>query len=164
MSIRIARPSDLPRYAIIERAAASLYAPWGLDGVLAESTTDTDRVAAAIERGELIVATDEHDVAIGYALLGTEDDELHLEELAVEPTSGRRGHGTALLSATLSLARARGALRVTLITLDFVPFGKPFYEQRGFTMLEASALSPRLRELAPPEARDGRIVMARRID
>lgn len=161
MSIRVARRSDLPRYAIIERAAASLYAPWGLDGVLADAATDTDHVAAAIERGELIVATDEDDLAIGYALLGTEDDALHLEELAVEPANGRRGHGTALLSATVSLARVRGASRVTLVTLDFVPFGRAFYERRGFAVVEASALSPRLRELAPPDAGDGRIVMAR---
>jgi ribosomal protein S18 acetylase RimI-like enzyme len=161
LSIRIARPSDLPRYAIIERAAASLYAPWGLDGVLAESTTDTARVAEAIARGELIVATDEADVAIGYALLGIDETDLHLEELAVEPNHGRRGHGTALLAASVAFARARGAARMTLVTLDFVPFGKSFYERRGFALLDAGVLSPRLRELAPPDAGDGRIVMAR---
>lgn len=163
MTIREARPSDLPRYAIIERAAATLYAPWGLDGVFAATETASERVTEAIARGELIVAADDADVMIGYALIGWDEDDLHLEELAVEPRYGRHGRGTALLHATVSLARARGARRVTLITLDFVPFGKAFYERRGFALLDDTALSPRLRELAPPHQRDGRVAMGMQI-
>lgn len=159
MSIRVARASDLLRYAIIERAAATLYAPWGLDGAFAETPTATERVREAIDRGELIVATDEDDMMIGYALVGTDADDLHLEELAVEPTFGRRGHGTALLHATVALAREKKVGRVTLVTLDFVPFGKAYYARRGFSLLRADALSARLAELAPPDEPDGRVAM-----
>ncbi len=67
--IRAARGSDLRRYALIERAAARLYAPWGLDTVFAETATAIDRVARAIDHGELLAATDERDEMIGYALL-----------------------------------------------------------------------------------------------
>jgi GNAT superfamily N-acetyltransferase len=153
----------LPRYAIVERAAASLYAPWGLDGALAASTTETERVAAAIARGDLIAATDEGDVMIGYALLETDGGDLHLEELAVTPSHGRRGHGSALVAATIGIATQRGCSRVTLVTLDFVPFGRAFYERRGFAIAGSDALTPRLHELAPPDAGDGRIVMTRAI-
>jgi ribosomal protein S18 acetylase RimI-like enzyme len=158
--IRTARPEDLPRYAIIERAAASLYAPWGLDGVFAETPTATTRVARAIEAGELIAATDEHDTMIGYALLAIEEEEIHLEELAVAPSHGRRGHGSALLAATLSLAARTRARRVTLVTLDFVPFGKAFYERAGFREIAPEALPVRLRDLLPHGDPDGRIAMA----
>ncbi len=159
-AIREARPDDLPRYAVIERAAATLYAPWGLDGVFESTPTEPERVARAIAEHDLIVAADPQDVMIGYALVGMEGTDLHLEELAVEPAHGRRGHGTALLCATIALGRSRGARRITLVTLDFVPFGKAFYERCGFAVLAPTALSPQLRELAPPDARDGRVAMA----
>lgn len=159
--IRLARPRDLPRYFVIERAAAKLYAPWGLDAVLEEAGTPTTRVSEAIDRQELIAAVDDHDEMIGYALFGRDEADIHLEELAVEPAHGRRGRGTALLEATVACAAATNARRVTLITLDFVPFGKPFYAHRRFHVLEDDALSPRLRALAPPHERDGRIAMAR---
>ena len=161
--MRPARAGDLPRYGVIERAAATLYAPWGLDGVLADTATPEERISEAIERGELIAAVDAQDVMVGYALSGTDEDDLHLEELAVDPVFGRRGLGTALLDATLARGARIRARRVTLVTLDFVPFGRAFYEARGFHVLDAAALSPRLRTLAPPHERDGRVAMARAI-
>jgi len=161
--IRTARPSDLPRYAIIERAAAALYAPWGLDAAFEETSTPTARVRAAIERRELIAATNEDDVMIGYALLEIDGAEVHLEELAVEPTVGRRGHGSALLEATVALAAAEKARRVTLVTLDFVPFGKVFYERRGFVSIAREELPSHLQDLLPSVGHDGRVAMQRTI-
>jgi ribosomal protein S18 acetylase RimI-like enzyme len=158
--IRPARPGDLARYAAIERAAAALYAPWGLDGAFEDTATAPERVARAIDHGELIAATDEDDRMIGYALLELGTDEVHLEELAVEPAHGRRGHGTALLAATVALAASRSAARVTLVTLDFVPFGMAFYARSGFAPIDRAALAPHLRELLPDGEPDGRIAMA----
>lgn len=159
--IRPARPSDAIRFAIIERAAAALYAPWGLDGAFAETATSQTRVTRAIAAGELIAATDDDDTMIGYALVAAGEGEVHLEELAVDPAHGRRGHGTALLAATVARARARGATRVTLVTLDFVPFGKAFYAARGFEEIARNALPIALRDLVPFGEPDGRIAMAR---
>jgi N-acetylglutamate synthase-like GNAT family acetyltransferase len=161
--IRLARPTDLPRYAIIERAAATLYAPWGLDDAFSVAATPSTRVERAIAAGELIVATDENDVMIGYALVAADPDGVHLEELAVEPAHGRRGHGTALVRATIAMAAHTKAERVTLITLDFVPFGKAFYERSGFHEIARDALPLHLRELLPIGEQDGRIAMARAV-
>jgi ribosomal protein S18 acetylase RimI-like enzyme len=157
--IRPGRAADLPRYAIIERAAATLYAPWGLDGAFESTATVTERVARAIERGELLAATDGGDTMIGYALLETTTSEVHLEELAVEPAHGRRGHGTALLAATIAMAKDRGVARITLVTLDFVPFGKAFYAERGFAEIGRDGLAPHLRDLLPDGEPDGRVAM-----
>ncbi len=159
--IRAARAGDLHRYPIIERAAATLYAPWGLDAVFAETATAIDRVARAIDHAELLVATDESDVMIGYALLERGENEVHLEELAVEPKHGRRGYGTALLEATLALAVSSAATRVTLVTLDFVPFGKAFYARRGFREIAREAMPIHLRDLLPFGEPDGRVAMER---
>jgi ribosomal protein S18 acetylase RimI-like enzyme len=117
-------------------------------------------VRSAIERDELLASVDDDDVMVGYALIEHDGDDVHLEELAVHPAFGRRGRGTALLAATLGIAREHGARRVTLITLDFIPFGRAFYERRGFRVLAESELSPRLRALAPPSEPDGRVPMA----
>jgi ribosomal protein S18 acetylase RimI-like enzyme len=163
LSVRLARHADAARYPVIERAAATLYAPWGLEGVLEGATTAAARVASAIEHGELLASVDEHDEMVGYALVERDGDDLHLEELAVHPSFGRRGRGTSLLVATLGLGREHGAKRVTLITLDFIPFGRAFYERRGFCLLAEGELSPRLRELTPTGEPDGRVAMARAI-
>lgn len=161
--IRAGRASDLPRFARIERAAAALYAPWGLHDAFAETATAIDRVRHAIDAGELLVAADAADVMIGYALVAIDEGELHLEELAVDPAHGRRGHGTALLAATVALAKEKCAARVTLVTLDFVPFGKAFYAARGFVEITRDALPPPLRDLVPFGEPDGRIAMARTV-
>ena len=159
--IRAARAGDLARYPLIERAAATLYAPWGLDAAFAETATAIDRVARAIDHGELLAATDERDEMIGYALLERAETEVHLEELAVEPSQGRRGHGTALLEATIALAASSAATRVTLVTLDFVPFGRAFYARRGFREIAREAMPVHLRDLLPFGEPDGRVAMER---
>lgn len=159
-AIRFGRSEDAARYPIIEREAAKLYAPWGLYEVLMTAATAPERVTSAIAREDLLVAVDPSDVAIGYALLDRDAGDLHLEELAVHPDHGRRGLGSALLHATVLVARARGARRVTLVTLDFVPFGKSFYEPRGFHVLTRAERTPAIDAIVPPDADDGRIAMA----
>ena len=129
--------------------------------MFADAATPDTRVERAIAAGELLAATDAHDVMIGYALIAADPDEVHLEELAVEPAHGRRGHGTALLGATLAMAERTKAKRITLVTLDFVPFGKPFYERAGVREIPRDALPLHLRELLPTGEHDGRIAMAR---
>ena len=160
-SIRLGREDDAARVPEIDRAAAMLYAPWGLTDALMESTTPLLRVERAIRAGTLLVATDADDRAVGYALFSFVDGDAHLDELAVDPAHGRRGLGTALVEDVV--ARAEDAARVTLVTLDFVPFCAPFYERRGFTRLDSDALTPRLRSLVEPDVDDGRIAMARLI-
>lgn len=140
----------------MEREAATMYAPWGLDAALAESTTPIDRVDRAIARGELFVALEDERV-VGYLLFALEEDDLHVEELAVLPSVGRRGVGSALLAAVIDVARMSGATRVSLITLAFAEFATAFYEGHGFTRLAPDALGPRLSALAPPEENDGRV-------
>lgn len=146
---------------IIERAAASLYAPFGLESALLETVTPSLRVERAVRAGELLVATDAQDRAIGYALFAVLGDDLHLEELAVMPSHGRRGHGTALLEALAIVALGRGASRITLVTLDFVPFGAAFYLARGFSPLAVDALPSFMAALVDPTVRDGRVALTR---
>jgi GNAT superfamily N-acetyltransferase len=171
--IRLARPSDLDAITRVERLAAVLYAPYGLADHLAELVTPPETVARGIVAGLAWVAEDprEGDV-IGTALATDAGSDLHLDEIDVVPARLRRGVGTQLLEAVLAEGRARGHARLTLLTVDFVPWTLGFYARHGFRVLPRAELDERLRrELAlegagPPSQRsfDGRIVAARSLE
>lgn len=161
MAVRLARDEDVERVPIIERAAASLYAPFGLEPALLDATTPSRRVERAVRAGELLVATDAQDRAVGYALFEIFGEDAHLEELAVMPSHGRQGHGTALLDALAAVAVSAGAARITLVTLDFVPFGAAFYRARGFSPIPTRALPSFMSALVDPGLEDGRVALAR---
>jgi GNAT superfamily N-acetyltransferase len=159
VNVRLARREDVERVPVIERAAASLYAPFGLETALLDTATETRRIERAVRGGELLVATDDRDRAIGYALFAIFGRDLHLEELAVMPSHGRRGHGTALLTGLADVAASQDVTRITLVTLDFVPFGEPFYLARGFARL--LAIPAYMASLVDPGVSDGRVALGR---
>jgi GNAT superfamily N-acetyltransferase len=159
MGVRAAREEDVERVPIIERAAASLYAPYGLESALLDTVTERRRIERAVRAGELWVATDAQDRAVGYALFSIFGEDLHLEELAVMPPYGRMGHGTALLDALAQIAVSSGAARIALVTLDFVPFGAAFYGKRGYVPMDA--VPAYMASLIDASVRDGRVALAR---
>ncbi len=72
------------------------------------------------------------DATVGFLLATRYPDVLHIEEMSVLPSHGRRGLGRALLERALDEARARGLRRVTLTTFEHLPWNAPFYAQLGF--------------------------------
>lgn len=174
--VRLARPTDLDAITRVERLAAVLYAPYGLADRLSELVTPRETVARGIAEGLVWVAEDPSDGGagdvIGMALASDAGDDLHLDEIDVVPSRLRRGVGTQLLDAVLAEGRARGSARLTLLTVDFVPWTLGFYARHGFRVLSRAELDARLRrELAlegsgPPAQRsfDGRIVAVRALD
>jgi GNAT superfamily N-acetyltransferase len=83
------------------------------------------------------------------------DGNLHVEEVAVVPDAGGQGHGTALLDAAAAAARAGGHPAVTLTTFADVPFNRPWYERRGFSVVPADAIGPELAARMREEAELG---------
>ena len=79
------------------------------------------------------------------------------------PSHGRRGHGTALLAALATECASADASRITLVTLDFVPFGAAFYEARGFSRLPPAAVPAFMASLIDLTVSDGRVALARRV-
>jgi GNAT superfamily N-acetyltransferase len=130
--IRFAREEDLDLLAGIEDDADRLFIErfrpeqWG--------SAVSGRTRAA-EPGFVLVAV-EGDEVVGFAHV-LEGDRLertgaHLEQLAVRPGSSRRGHGGALVRASLAETNRRGHERVTLETYADVPWNAPFYSALGF--------------------------------
>lgn len=172
ITIRPATADDLDEIVRVERAANSLYAPYGLAAHIDALCSPRDVVIEGIDRGLAWVAVDEDDASslVGFSLASACDRDLHLDEIDVVPSRVRRGLGTRLLEVVMDAARARGASRLTLLTVDFVPWTLGFYAHHGFRVLSASELDARLTEalaidprtIAPRQRSfDGRIVLAR---
>ena len=107
------------------------------------------------------------DAVVGFLVAEVLEDGLHVEEVAVKPDQGRRGHATALLDVVAERAAALGLSGVTLTTFRDVPWNRSFYERRWFRVLPQEALTDAMRaRLLEEEEHDGlvrelRVVMRR---
>jgi phosphinothricin acetyltransferase len=146
------RSSNEPRIA-----ACADHDPW-----TAEALT------AYADAGRAWVATDgDEGLVVGFVLVDLVDGRPHIEELSVARAHGRRGHATSLLDAVASWAVDEGHTAVTLTTFRDVPWNRPFYERRGFSVVGEAAQTDVVRALvAHEEEADGlpaelRVVMRR---
>ncbi len=80
----------------------------------------------------LRVARDAEGVIVGYLLFWHVTDELHLLNVAVEPSARRRGIGRALVEDLLAYARGHAAQRVLLEVRASNEPAIRLYEQLGF--------------------------------
>ncbi len=151
--VRLAEPADLDRLADVETAADALFVPLGVTGLPAPPSA-AERAAAwrVLVTGRPV---------LGFAVLERVDDGVHLEQLSVHPSAGRRGLGTALLRAAVDVARSAGARRLTLTTYADVPWNGPWYAARGFT--EFADPGPGLAALVDAEAAAGLTAHGRRV-
>ncbi len=160
------REDDLSELPAVEREAAALFHAIGMfDAVLADETTLED-FREAHARGHLWVARATDGKPIAFAFLEVIDGQIHLEEIDVHPSHGRRGVGRALVEAVCEWARAAGYTAMTLTTFRDVPWNAPFYASAGFRPMAAEDLTPELREVVAKEAARGldpakRLVMRR---
>jgi len=160
--IRLATAGDLDALQGIEDAAdrllVDLLAPEGWPGA------PTGAVRAA-EPGFLLVAEETADgsekALVGFAHVLEVDGLAHLEQVAVPPEHGRRGHGRALVEAAAGEARRRGHRRITLRTFADVPWNAPSYARMGFA--EEPPATPFHTALVETEARLGLDRLGRRI-
>lgn len=166
--IRPARVADVPALADVERAAATMFAPYGLAELFSE-TSEAAKLEAAARDGRLWVATDAAGSVVGFALAAVVAGSAHLDELDVHPEHGRRGVGRALIDAVIAWARANGHRTLTLNTMRDVPWNAPYYERLGFEILRDDALPPALAALRRLEVEHGlpgerRVSMRRALD
>ncbi|MBN8612658.1 MAG: GNAT family N-acetyltransferase [Deltaproteobacteria bacterium] len=175
ITIRPATEGDLDDIVRVERAANSLYAPYGFAAHIDALSTPRDAVIEGIACGLAWVAQDaeaEGSALVGFVLAHACDRDLHLDEIDVVPSRLRRGLGTRLLDVVLEEAGQRGAERLTLLTVDFVPWTLGFYAHHGFRVLSARELDARLldalaldpKSVAPTQRSfEGRLVLARNL-
>jgi GNAT superfamily N-acetyltransferase len=154
--IRLARASELPRLAEIERLAGARFDTIPELADVPEVLMPPGALVEALARDQVWVAAAlADDAPVGFAYVELLDDAVHLEELDVLPDWGRRGIGRRLVETVIADARTHGRAAVTLTTFRDVSWNAPFYARLGFRIVEPGTLSPGLLALVELEERRG---------
>ena len=168
--IRLAEPDDLPPLPSIELRAVQQFrthqTETGLTEAVLNNVTELDELEDAQRRGQLWVAVSPHGELVGFAQMAVLDGMAHLDEIDVVPEHGGRGVGSRLVETVCRWAAEAGYRKVTLSTFRDVPWNRPFYERRGFRVVESSTLPPEHQALLALERQRGlrtdlRVVMQR---
>jgi GNAT superfamily N-acetyltransferase len=154
-SIRAGRIDELPTVQEIERRAGRRLAAVGLPAAADLPIHPMEEIRADCGHGRLLVAADEVDRAVGFALFDLHEDEAYLREVDVVPEHGGQGLGRRLIQEVIARARGAGLRRVTLTTFRDVPFNAPFYARLGFRIVEEAHASARLARTRQEERLNG---------
>jgi L-amino acid N-acyltransferase len=111
-------------------------------------------LAALVDAGRAWVAVADGEL-IGFVAVDVVDGCGHVEEVAVAPAWSGRGIGSVLLERAAGWAVDEGSPALTLTTFRDVPWNRPFYERRGFSVVEEDALSAAQRALLVEEEHHG---------
>lgn len=151
---RVATIADHAAVARIERAAGARFREIGMPQIADDDPISEGDFTDLLARdGAWIWEVDGSPV--GYLLLEALDDAAHVEQLSVDPASGRRGIGTALLEVAVRWAGERELPALTLTTFRDVPWNAPFYARRGFRILTPDDYGPQLAERVRSESAHG---------
>jgi ribosomal protein S18 acetylase RimI-like enzyme len=168
LPVRLARAEEIEVVQAVAVAAGRRFAEID-DPRIARCAGDpppaTEVLLAAVAEQRLWLAEADGTV-VGFLLVVDLPRAVHVEEVSVLPGHQGRGHGATLLDAASARARAREVPDVTLTTFADVPFNRPWYERRGFRVLDEHELDDALIVIRSQEAAHGldpalRVVMAR---
>jgi GNAT superfamily N-acetyltransferase len=146
--VRPARPDELARAGEVAVAA------YVANGWLESGDPYREHLADAPRRAreaELLVAVDADDRVIGtvtVCLANTpwseicRPGEVEFRMLAVDPTAGGRGAGTALVAAVVRRACDLGAERVVLCSVEAMRTARRIYQRMGFMRMPDRDWSP----------------------
>lgn len=158
-AIRVATEADVDAVQDVARSAGERFRAVA-DRRIARCADDpppsTDHLLDLVEHRRLLVAdgtgTADGSGVVGFVALEVVDGRCHVDEVSVSPEAQGRGLGVALLDAAQGWSHDGGLDGVTLTTFREVEWNRPFYERRGFVVLDAAELTPGLRRLIAHEA------------
>ncbi|WP_027344219.1 GNAT family N-acetyltransferase [Hamadaea tsunoensis] len=150
MEIRLAYATDLPVFREIEVEAGRLFVDIGMPEIAGYEALPLEVLARHQAEGYAWAAT-AAGTAVGYLIAEPVDGCLHIEQISVLPSHGRRGFGAALLAAVAARAVADALPALTLTTFVDVPWNAPYYERHGFHRIGDDELTPGLRVIRDRE-------------
>lgn len=147
-SITLAELDDIPALISVDKAASALFEPTGLltEAALADHVPP-ELLETEIPLANVFVARNEHDWAVGFALIRPRGTGLYLDQISVHPDHGKKGIGRALVIRTLAEAEARKLPHVSLSTFRDLAWNGPFYASLGFKEVSADRLEPYMLEI-----------------
>jgi GNAT superfamily N-acetyltransferase len=154
VTIRPAEAADLDLLPEIDHRAEALFTVVGM--TLPDTDLPHDDALAVFVAGR---------PPVGFVELDEVDGLAYVREIAVLPSTMRRGIGSGLMERAAQWARDRGLPAVVLTTYAEVPWNGPWYAARGF--VELAGISPglqaiRAREIAAGLDEPGRRIVMRR--
>jgi GNAT superfamily N-acetyltransferase len=169
LTFRPARADELGLILALDEDATLLYLQAGLDVSLPRSHPygqyEERRWAADAAAGRVTFAVLDGEVA-GFTACHFVDGAPYLDQLSVWRRLGGRGIGRALLDRVLAWAAPLGPLWLTTYDHPGVPWNRPMYERRGFTVVPEAAWGPEMRAVIAGQrealpAPEARVVMCR---
>lgn len=162
LTIRVARPADLPLLPDIEISAATLFRDMGLEvfqGETAETPVDftpAEVWAPIAAAGLLWVMGEGENGPLGAFLAARlEENRLHILEFDVHREHQGQGLGRRLLAFAIEEARRRGLAGLSLTTFRDAPWNAPFYASAGFAIVEGDDARGCLQAYLDREATEG---------
>lgn len=152
--IRLAEREELTELGEVERAAGQQFAAVGL-AHLSEQTLPIERLLEAQKHGHVWVVTTLADEIVGFAMIETASERVHLEEIDILPAHSGQGLGRELIRAIQTWAVPAGFKAMSLSTFRDVPWNAPYYERLGFRILPEKEWSREFVELRAAEAHAG---------
>ena len=128
VEIRCATPDDLANIQSCARVAYTRY----IERMDREPAPMLADFASQIDSGYVYVALNDSSFA-GYVVFYPEEDHLHLENVAVNPTHAGRGIGKMLVKYVEQTARARSLNAVELYTNEVMTENLKIYVKLGYT-------------------------------
>ncbi len=147
-SITSAELDDIPALISVDKAASVLFEPTGL--LTADALADhvpAEVLEVEIPTENVFVARNQHDWAIGFALIRPRGNGLYLDQVSVHPDHGQKGLGRALVIRTLAEAENRKLPHVSLSTFRDLAWNGPFYASLSFRELSRDNLEPYMIEI-----------------
>lgn len=148
-SIRLANSEDISDVANIATSAVAKFSTIPQLAHLAKGESFmTAKIQQSLEKGRIFLA-EYGDKSVGFLGAYEMDTGIYIAEVSVRNEHNGKGIGGLLLEAVFQWARERARAnnedeaRVSLTTYAEVPWNGPWYQRRGFKVVEAAIVGPK---------------------
>jgi GNAT superfamily N-acetyltransferase len=155
LRMRFGGSGDFAAIREVENSTVVRYVEVGLAFIADEPDPTDEELAPAAATLSLWVVEDGHGRIVGWTEAREVDGEGYIHQVSVRPEHERAGIGSALVEQVVAWTAARGLPSVTLTTYRDVPWNRPWYERRGFVVLEDSEMGPELAAIRAAERARG---------
>ncbi|KKA20969.1 GNAT family acetyltransferase [Rasamsonia emersonii CBS 393.64] len=138
ISIRHARPEDVPFLAAVETSAAALFRTVNLGWIADMPPMEPSLLHRMISRNRVWVAVTS-DVPVAFSAAEPKDGLFYIAELSVHREWQRKGIATKLIAEMERQARQEGFSHLSLTTYRDIEWNGKFYAKLGFVEVEPAA-------------------------